>query len=85
MRDLTRREFVGLPLGAAALAWMPASAFAAADGPAAGPDFGLKAVGRLKPRAAKEIAASPLGVGFETLDRRHSLAFRSSSIPPPRG
>lgn len=71
MHDLTRREFVGLTVGAASLAWLPRLVSGAADGPPAGPDFGLKAIGRLKPRAAKEIAASPLGVGFETLDRRH--------------
>ncbi|MCX5685534.1 MAG: beta-galactosidase, partial [Planctomycetota bacterium] len=71
MHDLTRRDFVKVTLGAAALAGLPASLRGATEGPAAGPDFGLKAVGRLKPRAAKDIAASPLGVGFETLDRRH--------------
>ncbi|MEI7731071.1 MAG: beta-galactosidase [Verrucomicrobiota bacterium] len=34
------------------------------------PDLGLKSLGRLKPRAAREIAASPLSIGFETLDRQ---------------
>jgi hypothetical protein len=71
VHELTRRELVKLTMGAAALAWLPAPLRGAAEEPPAGPDFGLKAIGRLKPRAAKEIAASPLGVGFETLDRRH--------------
>jgi hypothetical protein len=34
------------------------------------PDFGLKPLGKLKPRATREIAASTLSVGFETLDRQ---------------
>ncbi|MBE3123397.1 MAG: beta-galactosidase, partial [Planctomycetes bacterium] len=29
------------------------------------------AIGKIKPRPSAAIAASPLGVGFETLDRRH--------------
>jgi hypothetical protein len=35
------------------------------------PDLGLKRIGKLKARSAREITASPLSVGFETLDRQH--------------
>ena len=33
--------------------------------------FGLVAAGKLKPRASAAITASPLSVGYETLDRQH--------------
>jgi hypothetical protein len=33
------------------------------------PDLGLEVIGKMATRPAKDIAASPLGVGFETLDR----------------
>ena len=77
MANLTRRDVVRMGLGAAAMAWMPRDGLAAAEtgpaaegGPAAAPDFGLPVLGRIKPRPTKAIAASPLGVGFEVLDRK---------------
>jgi len=62
--SMSRRSFVRRSLGAAAGAgWL--SAPARGDVPAA-----LEVVGKVKPRPAASIAASPLGVGFETLDRK---------------
>ncbi len=34
------------------------------------PEFELAPIGRMRPRASADVAASPLSVGFETLDRR---------------
>lgn len=80
---LTRRQMMQLGLGAAAGAWLaPRGLLAAEKEPAApaapattGPvppaDFGLPTLGAIKPRKAKDIKASALSVGFETLDRRH--------------
>ena len=38
--------------------------------PPPSPFEGMKAIGRVRPRPSKVIEASPLSVGFETLDRR---------------
>jgi hypothetical protein len=37
---------------------------------AAAPALSLEVIGKVRPRPAAKIAASPLGVGFETLDRK---------------
>lgn len=64
MTNLTRRSFLQhsavLACGGAGLR----SAGAAA------PQCPLEVIGKVRPRSAAEIAASPLGVGFETLDRK---------------
>lgn len=78
MKNLSRRSL--LALGAAGLAAsaipniMPASEQVPKDGflePAPCPPFDFKytPLGNVKAVASKEIEASPLGVGFETLDR----------------
>jgi len=64
---VARRTF--LKSGAwAATMWGPAAALAteAPHSPIA-----FEAIGAVAPRASRAIAASPLSVGFETLDRRH--------------
>lgn len=63
MARLTRRDFAKCCLAAAAAPALPA--MAAPQGIQQGP-----VVGRVRARAGREIAASPLSVGFETLDRR---------------
>jgi len=62
--NISRRSFVRGSLAAAAGGgWLSRSAWG--DGPA-----GLEVLGKVRPRPARSIAASPLGVGFETLDRK---------------
>ncbi len=61
MRGISRREFMGRCAGAAALA---------AQEPAPPAKFDLTPLGRVKARPSADIAASPLSVGFETLDRK---------------
>jgi len=64
---MARRTF--LKSGAlAAAAWGPAAALAAEAPHSA---IAFEAIGVVAPRDARAIAASPLSVGFETLDRRH--------------
>lgn len=71
LHELTRRDVLRLGMGVGMLACGPSRALFAASGPVSPlSDLGPKAVGKLRPRASKEIAASPLSVGFETLDRR---------------
>lgn len=68
MSETTRRTFVKQCLGAA-VAWQAAGRLARpAAGDTAG--FDLEVVGKIKPRRSCSILASPLSVGFETLDRR---------------
>lgn len=82
MSRLSRRELMHAGLGAAAwvLTGRPSRAVAGQSAERSGaeggtgplpPTLDLPVVGRVKPRPGKDIAASPLGVGFETLDRRH--------------
>lgn len=61
MLHVSRRSFLqgSLALGAGACLGRIASAAA-----------GLEVIGRLRARPSADIAASPLGVGFETLDRK---------------
>lgn len=62
--SISRRSFLGGSLAAAAGAgWLPGSA----RGTVA---ERLEVLGKVRPRPSKSIAASPLGVGFETLDRQ---------------
>ncbi|MDY0168353.1 MAG: hypothetical protein RBS80_17525 [Thermoguttaceae bacterium] len=78
MMNLSRREL--LKLGAAGLAASAVPGFSLADEktpkdgflepPPCPPfDFKYPELGAVKPVASKDIEASPLGVGFETLDR----------------
>jgi len=62
----SRRSFIKWSAGALALAaWRPACLWANE------PFAGLTSVGKLKSRSSASIKASPLGVGYETLDRQH--------------
>ncbi len=62
MKSISRRTFVQGSLAAAAgVGWLSQSAQAAGD---------LEVLGKVRPRPSASIAASPLGVGFETLDRK---------------
>jgi hypothetical protein len=68
--DITRRSFEKWGMGALALAalkpsWLLAQASGGFEG------FGLTAAGKLKTRTSASIKASPLSVGYETLDRQH--------------
>lgn len=66
----SRRAFIKWSAGAAALAAVkPFSLWADTANPFAG--FGLTGVSKLKTRPSSAIKASPLSVGYETLDRQH--------------
>jgi len=66
----SRRAFIKWSAGAAALAAVkPFSLWADTASPFDG--FGLTAAGKLKTRPSLAIKASPLSVGYETLDRKH--------------
>ena len=65
---MLRRTFVK-SLAAAGAAGLAANSTWAAELPA--DNFGLEAIGKVAPRGPLAITASPLGVGFETLDRKH--------------
>jgi len=68
MSRTTRRSFIGGCLGAAAAAGTAWSSGRAEESDAfAG--FRMEAVGKVGPRPSIDVAASPLSVGFETLDR----------------
>ena len=63
-RSISRRSFLAGSLAATASAgWIARSACGAAP-------LGLEVLGKVRSRPAASIAASPLGVGFETLDRK---------------
>lgn len=64
MRRISRRSFVCGSLAATAgTGWLSPTAWADV-----GPE--LEILGEVRPRPSAQIAASPLGVGFETLDRK---------------
>jgi len=66
----SRRSFIKWSAGSVALvALNPTRLWAETKDPFA--EFGLPAIGKLKPRSSASIKASPLGVGYETLDRQH--------------
>jgi len=69
MSRITRRRMIGTGFGAAAAAaaLRPVGLWAA---PPAGFDAGLKPIGKVRPVRSVDVEASPLGVGFEVLDRR---------------
>ena len=64
---ITRRGFLQGTAGTAAAATLLSGRIFASD-PAGG--INLPKVGRLNPLPSKAIEASPLSIGFETLDRR---------------
>jgi hypothetical protein len=74
MAIASRRSFLKASVSAAALAWAgPCALLAASESsksPSIASGFGLVELGRVKPRPSLAIAASPLSVGFETLDRK---------------
>lgn len=74
---ITRRSFLELGLAGTAGVYIGTQRLHAADHNrgAVGQDplaeFGLRPAGRITPVPSREIQASPLSVGFETLDRKH--------------
>ena len=62
-RDISRRSFLGGSLAAAGASWIARPVWGATSN-------ALEVLGKVRPRRARSIAASPLGVGFETLDRK---------------
>ena len=62
---ITRRSFLQATAGAAAMGFSSGRVFSAESAGA----IKLPEVGRLKPLPSKAIQASPLSIGFETLDR----------------
>lgn len=70
MQKLTRRSFATLCCGAAAAAKGLFGNPAFAEPASLKPAFERKVLGKVVPRPSKAIAASPLSVGFETLDRK---------------
>ena len=63
-RSISRRSFLAGSLAATTSAgWIARSA-------SGGTPFGLEVLGKVRARPASSIADSPLGVGFETLDRK---------------
>jgi len=70
MTAQSRRTFIKWGTGAVALAALrPACLWADTNDPFTG--FSLKAAGKLAPRPSSAITASPLSVGYETLDRKY--------------
>ena len=68
MSPLTRREFVRDCAAVGMAGLLPGLAWSA---PPVGGDFGgLTLLGKVRPRDSRTIKASPLSVGFETLDRK---------------
>lgn len=76
MLAVSRRRFLACGAAAAAV-WRPAAALAAEAPHSA---IAFEVIGRIAPREARAIAASPLSVGFETLDRKH---FDPARAYPP--
>jgi hypothetical protein len=73
MRKSTRRTFLKTGVAAAALSQLTTQRALAQSGVPAQftpAEFGLSPLGKLRPRTALEIKASPLSIGFETLDRK---------------
>jgi len=68
--NITGRAFGHWGMGAAALAALSPS-WSRAQEKGAFEAFGLSKLGKLKTRTSAEIKASPLSVGYETLDRQH--------------
>ncbi|HOF41318.1 MAG TPA: beta-galactosidase [Candidatus Hydrogenedentes bacterium] len=65
--DCTRRQFLSSAAGTAAGLTLPRLALASE---ATGSGWMLERLGRVSPRAGRDIDASPLSVGFEVLDRK---------------
>lgn len=63
MDAISRRRFLGTCLATTASGWL-------ADKSTAAPMVKLPALGKVAPRDSLAIAASPLSIGFETLDRK---------------
>ena len=69
MNGITRRDWLAGGLGVAGLTLTAGQAGARARGPDV-PDLGLTVAGAMPVRPSHRIEASPLGVGFEVLDRK---------------
>lgn len=67
----SRRTFVKRSLGAAALTTLSPASLPAAEPLPQFDGFDLQALCKLTPRPSSTIQASPLSVGYETLDRQH--------------
>ena len=79
MTRFTRRSFIRMGTGAVAAAaagWSPTLGADAKEAETAY-DFGLAPLGKVKPVPSTAIEASPLSVGFETLDRKHFTPERT--------
>ena len=64
MKNISRRSFVrGTLATAAGAGWLSHAAWGNVP-------TDLKVLGKVQPRPSAQIAASPLGIGFETLDRK---------------
>jgi hypothetical protein len=68
MTALSRRNFIRTGVGLSLLGSLAPLARGGAAGQGTG--LGLPALGKIKPRTSQSIAASPLSIGFETLDRK---------------
>jgi polysaccharide biosynthesis protein PslG len=77
MTQIARRSFLKTGLaGAAGAPGLVRHLYAAEPGHGAGrrdslAGFGMECIGRVRPIPSAKIQASPLSVGFETLDRKH--------------
>ena len=78
MNGITRRRWLKAGFSAAGLALAGRRATASAARGLEVPDLGLTVVGAMPVRPSHEIEASPLGVGFETLDRRQFDPHRAT-------
>jgi len=74
MNQVTRRAFGRTCLQSLGALGALASLHSAGSAAAAGQ---RQLLGRVRPRSGKQIAASPLGIGFETLDRKMFLPERT--------
>lgn len=68
MTHLTRRALLQAGLAASAAPFIHTKSFPQTPSPTT--DFGYPAIGKLAPRTSLAIQASPIGIGFETLDRK---------------
>lgn len=84
MDTITRRTFSQYSLGAAALAALRPGRLRAQEKDV-WEGFGLTPLGTLKTRPSAAIKASPLSVGYETLDRQHFDPARTYALAAELG